>query len=114
MESQILNTHDVDKRDGFPSKFLTARYIVVAYPIQYHLRPEDQRVVGTLAEFIMDGGNIGISYKQLPYEFALDKGVRVYIYEKVRPFKKTDIDSLSELFRKHYPDREYLYKITVD
>ncbi|MFB0528002.1 MAG: hypothetical protein ACETVT_03900 [bacterium] len=114
MHSQILNTHDVDKRDGFPSEFLTARYVVVAYPIQYHLRPEDQRVVGTLAEFIMDGGNIGTSYKQLPYEFVLDKGVRVYIYEKVRPFKKTDIDLLSELFRKHYPDREYLYEITVD
>ncbi len=114
IERQVLNTHDVDKRDGFPSKFLTARYVVVAYPVQYHLRPEDQRVVGTLAEFIMDGENIGTSYKQLPYEFALDKSVKVYIYENVRPFKKTVIDSLSELFRKHYPDREYLYKITVD
>ncbi|MFB0528001.1 MAG: hypothetical protein ACETVT_03895 [bacterium] len=71
-EKQILPTHNVDERGGFPSEFLTARYVVVAYPIQYHSRLEGQRVVGTLAEFIVDGGNIGTSYKQLPYEFALD------------------------------------------
>lgn len=108
---QILNTHDVDKRDGFPTEFLSAQYVVIGYPIQYHLSPDDQRVVGVLADAIIRQENIGKSFIQLPYMFVLDNNVRVFIYKKVRPFCKADIEALSELFKKYYPDREFLCNI---
>ena len=109
--TKVLTTRDVDKRDGFPQTLLTAKYVVVAYPIQYHLRPEDQRVVGIPAESILTERNIGTSFVRLPYEFNLDNGVRTYIYRNTRSFKESDLDALSERFKSLYPDREYLYKI---
>lgn len=44
----LLDSYDVDLRDGFPNQFLTAKYLVLANPVQYHLRPEDQRIIGYL------------------------------------------------------------------
>ena len=108
---KVLSTRDVDKRDGFPQQLLTAKYVVVGDPIQYHLRPQDQRVVGIPAESVLTQRNIGTSFVKLPYEFNLDDGVRAYIYQRTRRFNDSDLDYLSELFKKFYPDREYLYKI---
>jgi hypothetical protein len=112
LRNQVLDTHDVDKRDGFPLNFLTARYVVICTPIQYHLRPEDQRIIGVLAECVLKRENIGKSYKQLPYVFLLDNGVKAFIYEKFKPLEQADINSLAELFNAYYPDRNYLYKTT--
>lgn len=96
----------VDKRDGLTSfGLLRARWIVVADPIQYHLRPEDQKVIGIPAYEMLSGTGIGVSYERLPYEFELDKGVKVYIFEKVRPLQSDVIEAFSREFLKYYPDR---------
>ncbi len=52
LSRKIATTYDVDKRDGFPVQFLTARYVVLTLPIAYHLPPQDQKVIGVLADQI--------------------------------------------------------------
>src|SRR5262245_38826641 len=72
LSKRILTTRDVDKRDGFPRALLTAKYVIVASPIQYHVSPRDQRVVGIPEQLILDGRNIGASFVKLLYQFNLD------------------------------------------
>jgi hypothetical protein len=106
---RILGTNDVDKRDGFPRQFLHASYVVIASPTQYHLRAEDQRVVGVLAREVMEGHGIGGSFWRLPGEVKLDKGVTVWVYAKVRPFERTDLDALIDEFAEYYPDKRDIF-----
>ena len=101
----------MDKFEGFPQELLTARYVIVTDPIQYHLRPGDQRVVGIPAELIVTGKNIGTSFVKLPYEFFLDGGVKCYLYKKIKEFDRSDLTMLSQMFRNYYPDRPNIYHI---
>lgn len=100
---RILRTHDVDKRDGFPERFLQADYVVLATPVQYHLRPADQQVIGLLAEPVSLGRGVGASLERLPGEFRLDQGVRVQIYARTAPFKAADVAALKRRFLGSYP-----------
>jgi hypothetical protein len=92
----VLPTHHVDRRDGFPSPLLEADYVLVASPIQYHLRPEDQQVVGLPAASFLQGQNIARAFARQPEEFHLDQGVTVFVYRKVRPVKPEEIAELHE------------------
>ncbi len=103
----ILSSNDVDKRDGFPFHFLDASYLVVASPTQYHLRAEDQRVIGILAREVMEGHGIGASFRRLPGEFKLDNGVAVLVFAKDRPFEKTDLEALVNEFAGYYPQMRH-------
>ena len=110
---RILRTNDVDKRDGFPRQFLHAYYLVVASPTQYHLRAEHQRVIGVLAREVMEGHGIGASFQRLPGEFKLGNGVTAWVFAKVRPFERTDLDALANEFAGYYPDERHIFS-TVD
>lgn len=109
----ILNTNDVDKRDGFPHQFLHAQYLVVASPTQYHLHAEDQRVIGVLVREVVDGHGIGKSFQRLLGEFKLDNGVTAWVFAKVKPFERTDLDALLNEFAGYYPDKRHMF-IRVD
>ena len=111
LSKRIFWTHSMDKFEGFPQELLTARYVIVTDPIQYHLRPGDQRVVGIPAELIVTGKNIGTSFVKLPYEFFLDGGVKCYLYKKIKEFDRSDLTMLSQMFRNYYPDRPNIYHI---
>lgn len=106
VHKQILPTHHVDKRDGFPHHFMDAKYVVVGDPIQYHLNPKDQRVIGILGNQILHQSGIGLSYERLPYEFILDGNVKAYIYEKKFPIKRADIEDLMKRFIGYSPDKK--------
>ena len=110
---RILQTNDVDKRDGFPILFLDASYLVVASPTQYHLRAEDQRMIGVLAREVMAGHGIGASFQRLPGEFKLDSGVTVWVFAKVRPFEKMDLTALVNEFSGYYPQMRHDLKIMM-
>lgn len=109
--NKIYLTHHVDKRDGFPFQFFNAKYVIITNPIQYHLKPDDQRVIVILSGLISNQSNIGRSYKKLPYRFVLEKNVEVYIYEKMEPYNKSDLITLSQLFINYYPDNKYGFLI---
>ena len=110
----ILRTHDVDRRDGFPLQFLAARYILLGVPTQYHLTPEHQRVVGILADKIRSGRGIGTAFRRLPEQYQLDDGVRVWLFERVRPFPEADLRGLEAEFLRYYPESANLFTIRED
>jgi len=108
---KIERTHDVDKRDGFPRRLLTARYVIVADPLQFHLAPRDQEVVGIPADMFLRNEGIAESFIKLPFEFRLDNDVLLYIFKKVKPFKRSHLVDLSLQLKRRYPSRPYLYQI---
>jgi hypothetical protein len=108
---QLFWSHNVDKRDGFPRQFLRAAYVVIASPTQYHLRAEDQRVIGILAREVMEGHGVGASFRRLAGEFKLDKGVTVWVYAKVRPLERTDLHALQDEFAQYYPDKRDIFTL---
>jgi hypothetical protein len=110
---RILTSADVDKRDGFPRQFLYATYLVVADPTQYHLRPEDQRVIGVLVRDVRNGDGIGAAFQRLPDEFKLADGVTAWVYRKIQPFERADLQALADEFDKYYPDKSRIFR-TVD
>lgn len=109
--THILQGHHVDKRDGFPFRILEASYLVVASPTQYHLRPEDQRVVGLLAEHIMERKTIGKAYEPIMCDFVLEGGVRVIVFKRIAHVEKEDLDALLKEFQMAYPDRPELFSL---
>jgi hypothetical protein len=49
----------------------------------------------------------------MPGEFKLDNGVAVWVYAKIRPFERTDLEALANEFAGYYPDKRHMF-ITVD
>lgn len=110
-ERQLAQTHDVDKRDDFPARLLDARYVIIGRPIQYHLAPEDQLLVGIPAQQIIDGTGIGTHYQKLDLTFDLENDVKVEVYEQVEDLQPADIDALLAEFRHAYPGRAHVYRL---
>jgi hypothetical protein len=101
---RIAYTSHIDKRDGLMRDILEARWMVVGAPIQYHMRPEGQRVIGIPAREILSGQGIGVAYRKLDDEFSLDHGVKVYIYERVRPLEPAAEARFWDEFTALYPN----------
>jgi hypothetical protein len=102
---KIVRTAEVDRRDGFPLRLLNAEYVIVALPIQYHLRPEDQRMVAMPAQALMMRKTIGKAFDQLSESFVLDDDVKVYLFRKVRPITKVELGDLIEECKRVYSDQ---------
>lgn len=100
----ILWCSEVDRRDGFPRNLLKARYVLVALPIQYHLRPQDQRVIGIPARSLTTPCNIGNAFRRMPDEFNLRNGVKLLVFEKERAVSKSELRNLVDIFCQAYPD----------
>lgn len=108
---KVYKTHDIDKRHGFPRDLLKAQYVIVADPVQYHMRPKDQQVMGIPAGLFLENKGIASSFEKLPYEFVLEGNVKVYFYKKVKPIQDADVADLSEMLRQYYPDNKNVYEI---
>ena len=104
IEGTILWTRSVDKSEGFPADFFTARYVVVAQPVQYHMAPKKQEVVGYLAEHLLKGDGPGLFYKRLPQEFRLERGVRVFLFERTGKIGEQEISEIRAYFLSRYPE----------
>jgi hypothetical protein len=105
----VFVTPDIDTRDGFPETILEAGYVVLATPTQYHVRPEDQRIVEVVARDVRDGAGIGASFERLAGEFNLARGVKVHIYRRVAPLRSQDVQALREELARHYPRLRSLF-----
>jgi len=111
---KIATTNDVDKRDGFPVQFLIARYVVLTVPFAYHLAPQDQKVIGVLADELVKGEGIGKSYDRLNYEFRLEDGSSAFVYKKTRPLDPNDLKTLSDQFIGFYPNNRAEFELSPD
>lgn len=97
----LLGTYDVDLRDGFPQSFLSADYLVVTDPSQYHLLKDGQRTVVLLNEEILNGGPLSEHFRQIK-SYGLDNGVTAYLYERTAPYEEEDILYIREMFDQYY------------
>ena len=104
-------TADIDTRDGFPKEALKADVVLLATPTQYHVRAEDQRIVGLLARDVRERRGIGTSFEQLPGEYALSNGIRVQVFRRVNPLRSEDVNALSEELLRAYPTRGDLFAL---
>jgi hypothetical protein len=112
LASKIDVTNDVDKRDGFPIQMLRARYVVLTIPYGYHLLPQDQRVIGILADQLVNGEGIGASYDRMDLEYKLEDGSSVFIYRKVRPLDPSALRALSDTFLGFYSNYRDKFEIS--
>ena len=105
----IIGGAHVDRRDGFPRGLLVADLVLVADPIQYHLRAEDQRVVGEPARSFLQGTDVAAAFQVLPQTFVLDGGVDVRVFRRFRPNSREEVEALSARLKAAYPDRPEIY-----
>jgi hypothetical protein len=101
---RILRTADVDRRDGFPLQLLNSEYVLVAVPIQYHLKPEAQHMIELPAEALLKRRNIGNAFEMLADSFLLDDHVKVYLFRRVRPITKAELGELEGECKRVYTD----------
>ena len=106
---RLKGTAHVDKRDGLSTDSVEAQWFVVAEPIQYHLRPEDQRVIGILAEDVLAGTGIGACYRKVEPPFHLDGGVTAWIYERKQAPGNGVLREFWGRFAKLYPERRNMF-----
>ena len=105
----ILQGAHVDRRDGFPAGLLEASTVLVAEPVQYHLDPADQQVVGIPAASLLAGENVGLAFQRLAPAFALRDGVMVHVFARTRAPSEEEVEALSGLLAAAYPDRPKIY-----
>ena len=86
----VPHTPHIDSRDGNPTTaLLQARYVVVATPVQYHLSPDEQRIVRTAVEEFTEGRPLARDFELLPDVYTLADGARVRVYRRTRPSTET-------------------------
>ena len=118
---QLLPTHDVDLRDGFPVNFLKADIVLVALPLQTHLMPDDQQVIGKLLETMEQETPISRHFTLLKeYELYPDcwditqlennEKVTIKVYKKINQFTKDDISYLQDVFDQKYQSYPKLFR----
>ncbi|MEP6903079.1 MAG: hypothetical protein ABJA66_15110 [Actinomycetota bacterium] len=114
LKKNILISNDVDKRDGFPFQLYKSDYVVVADPPGFHLLPEDQKIIVILAEQFLSKQTIGNAYVKLPFEFTLDDGRQVFIYQKERKFTSEELLKISQMFNEYYPSNKEKFEISPE
>lgn len=99
----MYDTHDVDLRDGFPTEFISAKYVVTTDPIQTHLS-SGQEVITYLAQEVMDSNSyIGCHFVCID-QVELEYGVIAKIYEKQSRLSEDDIMQLKAHYEALYPE----------
>lgn len=104
----ILETQQVDLRDGFPRGIFLARYLLAPRPAQY--RGTTQRVIQLPAEDFQNGTGVASAFSAIGKKFYLEGGIEVQVFERVRPNSRDEIDGLSHRLRSYYPDHPKVWR----
>ncbi len=81
----ILETQAVDSRHSYPlQSLLRAQYVLVATPLQHHLRAEQQQLVKVAFVAFTENWEIAQDFTRLPEQFQLANGAMVNIYQRTR------------------------------
>lgn len=90
----------VDTRDGPPvEKLKECALMLVGDPVQTHLVPAYQQNVIVPASEMLAGVGIGANYRRTGEAFALEKGVKLVVFERIRPLGDEDIAALQARWR---------------
>jgi hypothetical protein len=92
-----------DSRDPFPlEKLVAAELVVIAEPVQYHMRPEEQRVVSMVVEAFTEQWPLSMDFRKLPEQVIFGDVVRVSLYQRVRQTTvQTAMETLRRMERYH-------------
>lgn len=89
IENATLNvvwSPEIDSRNKYPLEgLLQAKFVVVASPFQYSVRPEVQQVVQIGYDAFSEDWNLAQDFAPLPSHFTLDEGLSVRLYQRRRP-----------------------------
>jgi hypothetical protein len=96
VEAYIYNTHDIDRRDGFPDDLVSASLVLVADPLQTQF-DQGQNVITVPARMFLNQEGFAEAFVRDSQTFQLDNGIRVYAYERMRPSTPQEIEQLHEL-----------------
>jgi hypothetical protein len=81
----IIRTSDIDSRDFYPlNGLLNAHYVVVTDPMQYHINPEQQKVITVIGNLFKDQQMIANDFEKVPEQFSFQDGVTGYLYKRVK------------------------------
>jgi hypothetical protein len=90
----------VDTRDGPPvAELKECATLLVGDPVQTHLVPAYQQNVIVPASEMLAGVGIGTNYRRSGEVFNLEKGVKLVVFERVRPLDDEDIAALQARWR---------------
>jgi len=102
----ISGAKHIDKRDGFPSYFFDAQYVIVADPIQTHVDVDGQQVIAYLANSILrdDAKNL----KEIR-SYIIDHNITLRVYKKIANYDASYVSSIRDFFKEKYKDYPELY-----
>jgi hypothetical protein len=80
----------VDRRDPFPTGFITADLVLLPVPMQFHLNPKDQQLAEWVQTTVLDSNGLGKCYR-LVERYELEGGVEARLYERIQAL---DYDAL--------------------
>ncbi len=100
---------DVDLRDGFPSSFLSAHYVLACNSpsCTYNNGEEILRYINT--EIINTESHIGKHYNLIE-SYDIDGGLTIKIYERVSDYSINDLELIAKHFDEIYPHHEELFR----
>ena len=101
MSQMLYHVNHIDLRDGFPLQFLEAKSLVVVTPEQYHMRAEDQRVIGILTNAVINVPEVAKHY-ELVSKWNSDENETIYYLKRISDFDSSAIDYLKNEFNKYY------------
>jgi hypothetical protein len=82
----VLQVPAVDSRDAYPlSGIDLAEVVVLANPAQYHMAPDQQRVVAVAHDAFDQKWDIARDFQRQPGVYRLQDGVAVTVFQRVRP-----------------------------
>jgi hypothetical protein len=83
---QFLQVPTVDSRDEYPlGPLLEADHVVLVRPLQTHLRPEEQRILGMVYDLFTKDSEIAQDFELRPDRFPLERDVTITVYSRRRP-----------------------------
>ena len=90
----------VDTRDGPPvDKLRDCAIMLVGDPVQTHLVVAFQQTIVVPASEMLAGQGIGANYRRSGESFELEKGVKLVVFDRVRPLDDADIARLHARWR---------------
>lgn len=113
---------DVDSRDGFNTGFFTCEYVVATNPVSLHMSQNNERVVSTINEGILDPASLIGRHYSLVNKYQISS-CEVRIYKLTSSWTYEEVEELAAYFENLYPqwpalfeDRfnEYLSSMGID
>ncbi len=101
----LLDTKDIDKRDGFPDDiFWNSDYVFVVSPMQIHVDESGQQVVSYFVNTILDSGRLGKYFKEIKrYKIGNNLDFEGILLEKTKPIGITEVERAFTHFNERYP-----------